>query len=88
MAIGECHIEVELRMEKIIDEGHSMIKITEVISAREILEECKITQVRNFEVDLKVTLRVTILEEVVVVIEKDIIQIMLGGMIEAAVGQD
>ena len=40
--IGECHIEVELSMDRIIEEGCNMIKITEVTLGKEILEECKI----------------------------------------------
>ena len=27
VVIGECHIEVELSMDKILEEGHSMIKL-------------------------------------------------------------
>ena len=49
VAIGECHIEVELSMDKTI-EGHSMIKIKEVILGKEISEESKITEVRILEV--------------------------------------
>ena len=45
--VGECHIEVELSMDKIIEEGHSMIKITEVNLGEEILEVCKIIEVRT-----------------------------------------
>ena len=29
VAIGKCHIEIELSMDKIIEEDHSMIKFTE-----------------------------------------------------------
>ena len=58
--IGECHIEKELCMDKTIEEGHSMIKITEVILREEILEECKIIEVRILEVDIEATLEMTI----------------------------
>ena len=71
VVIGECHIEVELSMHKIIEEGHSMIKITEVILGKEILEKCKITDIRILEVDIEVTLGMTKLEEVQVGLEKD-----------------
>ena len=36
--IGECHTEVELRTDRITEEGHSLIGIPEVILAEEILE--------------------------------------------------
>ena len=88
MAIGEYHIEVELSTDKIIEEGHSMIKITEAILGEEILEEYKITEVRILEVDIEVTLATTIMEEVEVGLEKDSIWVTLGEMIEAAVDQD
>ena len=56
MEIGECHIEVELSMDKTIEEGCSMIKIIEVILGEKILEECRIIEVRILEVDIEVTL--------------------------------
>ena len=62
VAIGECHIEVELRMDRSMDEDHSMIKIIEVILGKEILEECKIIEVRILEVDIEVILGTIILE--------------------------
>ena len=88
MALGECHIEVELSMDTIIEEGHSMIRITEVIVRKEILVECKITEVRILRVDIEVSLGMTILEQVEVGLEKESIQVILGEMIEAAVDQD
>ena len=42
VVIGECHIVVELSIDKILEEGHSMIKITEVIIGKAVLEECKL----------------------------------------------
>ena len=64
--IGECHIEVEPSMDKTIEEGCTMIKITEVTLGEEILEECKIIEIRILEVDTEITLETT-LEEVEVV---------------------
>ena len=46
VAIGEFHIEVELCMDKITEEGHNMIKIIEMILRKEILEEHKTIEVR------------------------------------------
>ena len=88
VVIGECHIEVKLSMGKIIEEGHGMIKITEVILGNEILEIHKIATVKTLEVDIEVALGVTILEDVKVGLEKDSIHVTLGGMIEVAVDQD
>ena len=45
-AIGECHIEVKLIMDKILEEGHSMIIFIELILGKAISEECKIIEVR------------------------------------------
>ena len=42
ISIVECHIEVELSLDKIIEKGHSMINIIEVISEEKIFEECKL----------------------------------------------
>ena len=56
MVIGivECHIEVEFSMDKIIQKGHSIIKIIEVISEEEMLEEHKITEVKILEEHIEV----------------------------------
>ena len=85
--IRECHIEVELSMDKISEEGHNMIKIIEVILGKEILEEHKIIQVRILEMDIEVTLGMITLEEIAVGLEKDRNQVTLGEMREAAVDQ-
>ena len=42
IAMVECHIELEFSMDKIIDKGHSVIKIIQMISEEEILKEQKI----------------------------------------------
>ena len=74
--IGECHIEEELSMDKTIQEGCSMIKITEVTLGEEILEECIIIEVRILEVDIEVILGMITLEQVEVGVEKDSVQVI------------
>ena len=74
VVIEECHIEAELNTDKIIEEGHSMIKITEMILGKEILEERKITDIRILELDIEVILGMIILEEVEVGLETDSIR--------------
>ena len=76
----ECHTEVELSMYKTLEEGCSMIKIIEVILGEEILEECKIIEVRILEVDIEVTLEMITLEEVEVGLEKGSIQVVTEEM--------
>ena len=88
MEIGECHIEVELSMDKTIEESHCMIKITEVNLVEEILKENKIIEVRNLEVDIEVILGTITLEEVEVCLEKDSIQVILGDMSKVTVDED
>ena len=83
--IGECHIEVELSTDRIIGEGCNMLTIIEVTLGEEILEEWKIIEVKMLELDIEVTIEMKILEEVEVGPEKYNIQVILEGMIEAAV---
>ena len=73
MAIGivEYHIEVELSSDKIIEEGHSMIRIIEVNLEEGILEEHKIAEFKILEVDIEVAWGMIMLEEVEVGLEKD-----------------
>ena len=35
--IGECHIEVELSMDRIIEEGHNIITIIEVMLCKAVV---------------------------------------------------
>ena len=86
--IAECHIEVELSVDKTIEEGCIMIKIIEVTLGEEILEGCRIIEVRISEVDIEVTLEMTILEDVEVGLEKDSTQITSEEMREAVVDLD
>ena len=40
--IRECHLEVELSTDRIIEEGHNMLRIIEMILGEEVLEEHKL----------------------------------------------
>ena len=62
--IEECHIAIEPSADTTIEEGHSMIRITEVTLGGEILEENKIIEVRILEVDIEAVLEIIIMEEV------------------------
>ena len=64
MEIGECHLEVGLSMDKIIEEGHNMLTIIGMPLGEEIFEEHKIIEVKMLEVDIEVIIEKTILEEV------------------------
>ena len=88
--IGEWHLEVEVSTDRIIEEGcNIIIIIIEMILGEEFIEECKIIEVNILEVDIEVTIEMKTLEEVEVDLEKDNIQVILEGMIEAvAVDQD
>ena len=44
--IEECHLEIQLSMDSIIEEGHNIITITGMTSEEEISEECKIIEVK------------------------------------------
>ena len=50
--IGECHLGVELNMDRIMKEGDNMLTIIEMALGEEILEECKIIEVKILEVDI------------------------------------
>ena len=74
--IGECHLEVEPSTDRILEEGHK------------ILKECRIIEVKILEVDIEVTIAMKILKEVKVGLEKDSIQIIFKEIIKALVDQD
>ena len=61
------------------------LKIIEMTLGEDILEECRIIEVRILDVDIEVIIETMTLEEVKVDIEKDYIQVILEGMIEAVV---
>ena len=52
--IDECHLRVGLSMDRIIEEGHNVLTIIEITSEEEILEECKIIEVKILEVHVEV----------------------------------
>ena len=83
--IGKCHIEVELSMNRIIEEGCNMTTTIEVTLGDEILEDGKIIVVKISEMDIEVSIKMKTLEEVEVGLEKDSIDVMYEGMIKAVV---
>ena len=86
--IEECHLEVELSMDRIIVEGSNMLTIIEMTLGEEILEKCKIIEVKILEVDIEIITEMTTLEKVEVGLGKENNQINLEGMTEVvAVGQ-
>ena len=62
--IGELHAEIEVSMDRIIEEGHNLLISIEMILGEKILEECKITEVRISEVYIEVIIEMTTVEEV------------------------
>ena len=86
--IGECHTEVELSMDRIIEEGHNMITIIKVTLGEEMIKGHKIIEVKLSEVDIDITIKMKTLKEVEIGLEKDSIQVILEGMIKAVVDQD
>ena len=74
VVIGECHLGVELSMDKIIEEGCNMLTIIEITSGEEILGRNKIIKVTILEVDIGTIIETTHLEEVEVGLGKDNIQ--------------
>ena len=75
--IGELHSEVEVSMDRIIEEGHNMLTPIEMILGETDLEECKIKEVRTLEMEIEVIIEMTTLEEVEVSLGKDNIQVIL-----------
>ena len=86
--IGECHLEVECSMDRIIEEGQNMLVIKEMTLGEEIWGKCQIIE-SKFRGKYRVTIEMITLEEVEVGLGKDNIQVLLEGMTEVvAVGQD
>ena len=83
--IGECHLEVELSMDRTIEESRDVLTIIEMTLGEEILEKCKIIEVKALEVDTEVPIDMRTLEEVDIGLEKDNICVILEGMIKAVV---
>ena len=62
-----------------------MFIIIEIILGGELLEECKIIEVKMLEADIEVTMEMKMLEEVEVGLGKDNIPVILEGMVKAVV---
>ena len=87
--IGECHLELKLSMDRIIEESHNMLTVLEMTLGEDISEECKIIEVKILEMDIEVTIERKTLEEVEVGLGKDNIRVILEGLIkEVVVDQD
>ena len=72
MEIGECHSEVEVSKDKIIEEGHNMLIPIEMTLGEKILKKCKIIEAKILEVDIEVIIETTTFEEVEVGLGKEI----------------
>ena len=83
--IGEFHLGVELSTDRIIEEGGNMLIIIEMTLRLEILEECRIIEVKIIEVDIEATIETKTLAEVEVGLKKDSIQVILEGMMKVVV---
>ena len=80
--IEEHHIEVEVSMDKIIEEHHVMSITTEMI-----LEE-KISEIHKIIVDTEEIIEMIVMKEIEVGLEIDNIQIIPEGMTKVTVGLD
>ena len=85
--IGECHLEVEISTDRLIEKGCN-ITIKEVNLGEEITEKCKIIELKILEMDVEVTIEMKTLVEVEVGLEKDSTQVILEEVIKAVVDQD
>ena len=56
VVIGECHLAVELVMNRIIEEDPSRLIIIEMTIGEEIFGRSKIIEVRIMEVDIETTI--------------------------------
>ena len=86
--IVDHHIEVDLSMNIIIENSHSMSKSTEEILGEEILVKHKTTEVKILEAEIEVDLGTVMLIEIRVGLEKDNFKVTLGETIEVVVSQD
>ena len=82
------HSEVEVSMDRIIEEDHIMSIIIEMTLEEIILEKCKIIDIKSLAVDIEGITEMTTLEEVEVGLGKDNIQVILEEMTEVVVGGD
>ena len=79
------HSEVEVNVDRIIEEDHIMSIIIEMTLEETILEKCKITDVKIIEVDIEGITEMTNLKEVKVGLGTDNIQVISAEMTEVAV---
>ena len=70
--IQEYHLELELSMDKIIEEGHKMLIIIEMTLGEEYLVKCKIMEVSIIEVEIEAIIEMTALEDVEVGLRKTV----------------
>ena len=70
VVIRECHLEVEVGMDRIIEEGLNMLIIIEMTLGEDILGKCKIMEVSIIEVNIEAIIEMTILEEVEIGLER------------------
>ena len=81
---AEQHIEVNINMEKAIEEDHVTLIITEMILDESTLEKHKIIEDKIKDVDTEGNIEIIILKEAEVGIDGT--QIILEGMIKSVVG--
>ena len=75
-------------MNRIVEEGCNMLTIIEMTLREKILDEYRIIEVKILEVHVEVTMKIKILEEVEVGLEKDSIEVILEETFKAVVDQD
>ena len=81
VVIGECLLGVELGIDRITEEGNNMLLIIEMTLGEEILGKCKIKEISIIDVNIETIIEMTNLEEVDVGLGKEIILVILEGMI-------
>ena len=92
----ECHLEVEVSMDRIIEEYHSILTVIEMTLGEEIIGRHKFIEIRIIEVDVEMTTKttietiteITVKEEVEVCLGREDTQVILKGMIEVVADQD
>ena len=85
VVIAECHLGVELCMDRIIEEGGNMLIIIEMTLGVEILGKYNIIEASIIGVDIEAMIEMTTLEEVEVGLGKHSVQVILQVMIKVAV---
>ena len=88
LEIEEHQVEIEVSLDKILEDDCIMVITIEMIIEEIISEICKIIEVKILEVDTEGIMEMLILEEVGVGLGTDNIQLILEGMIEVVVALD